>query len=218
MTSVTHSQFGNSHGATKGARRATGVASCELAGWSSPRAILILSDRCSIDANDHLLCFNVYGCNSVFIRSLRGHFESLAKDVQHQITPDKPDQVIFPCGRLSQRVFGSLDQFRKPYAVPTLIKRSQRRLTSELGVPVTSIMFLLEYQRLRSQFFFSLHVHPAKKTPSVVIIELFNDTISPRLSHRNKPGFDTVEQTQPDQIPHPSRKLPAAEENRLIVH
>jgi hypothetical protein len=79
-------------------------------------------------------------------------------------------------------------------------------------------MFLLEYQRLFSQVFFSLHRHPAKKTTSVVIVELFNDTVPPRLSHRNKPGFDSIEQTQPDQIPHPSWVLTAAKKNRLVVH
>jgi hypothetical protein len=79
-------------------------------------------------------------------------------------------------------------------------------------------VFLLEYQRLFSQVFFSVHWHPAKKTTSVVMVELFNDTVPPRLSHRNKPGFDCVEQTQTDHIAHPSRVLTAAKEYRLVVH
>ena len=109
MTLVTHSQFAKSHGATKGARRATGVASCDLAGRRSPRAVLVLSDRSTIDANTQPLLLNVYRGNSVFICSLRGHLESLTKDIQHQITPDETHQVISAGGGLRQRAFGSLE-------------------------------------------------------------------------------------------------------------
>src|SRR2546422_1839568 len=218
MTSLTHSQFAKTREATEGARRATGVASCVLAGRRSRRAVLILSDRCTIDANPQLLLLNIYRGNCIFICGLRGHLELLTKDIQDQVTSDEPHQVIATGGRLRQRVFGSLDRFRKPDGVPTLIKRSLGRLSPKLAVPVTSIVFLLKYQRLFSQVFFSLHCHPAKKTTSVVIVKLFNDAVPPRLSHRNKPGFDSVEQTQPDQIAHSSWVLTAAKENRLVVY
>jgi hypothetical protein len=79
-------------------------------------------------------------------------------------------------------------------------------------------MFLLEYQRLGSQVLFSFHWHSAEETTSVVVVELFNHTVPPGLSHRNKPGFDSVEQTQPDQIAHASWVLTAAKENRLVIH
>jgi restriction endonuclease S subunit len=218
MTLVTHFKFAKSHGATEGARRATGVASCDLAGRRSLRAVLVLSDRSTIDANDQPLLPDVYRGNSVFIRGLRGHLESLTKDVQHQITPNEPHQVISAGGGLRQRVSGSLGRFWKPYGVPTLIQRSLRRPSSQLAVPVSSIVFLLEYQRLLSQLFFSLHRYSAKKALSIVIVKLFNDAIPPRLTHRYKPGFDPVEQTQSDQVAHPSRKLTAAKENRFVIH
>src|SRR5258706_12013823 len=172
MTLVTHLRFAKSHGATEGARRATGVASCDLAGPRSLRAVLVLSDRSPIDANAQPLSPHVYCGNSIFIFSLRWHIESLSKDVQHQITPNVPHQVISTGGRLRQRVFGSLECFWKPNGVPTLIKHSQGRLSSKRAVPVTRIVFLLEYQRLFSQLFFSLHCDPVKKTISVAIIEL----------------------------------------------
>ena len=218
MTSFTHSEFAKSHGATKGARRATEVAPCDLAGRRSPCSILVLSDRSTINANAQLLLPNVYGGNSIFICGLRRHLELLTKDIQQQVTPDESHQVISTVGRLRQRIFRSPDRFRKPDGVPTLIKRFQRSLSSELAVPVTRIVFLLEYQRLFSQVFFSLHCNPSKKATSVVIVKLFNDPIPPRLSHRNKPGLDSVEQTQPDQIAHPSWVLTAAKEDRLVVH
>src|SRR5262245_59780905 len=113
MTLVTHSQFANSHGATKGARRATRVASCELADRRSPRAVLIFSDGCTIDANTQLLLLNVYRSNSVFICSLKGHLESLTKDIQQQITADETHQVISAGGGLRQRPSGGLSRFRK---------------------------------------------------------------------------------------------------------
>src|SRR6185503_5319031 len=218
MTWVTHSQFANSHGATEGARRATGVASCELAGRRSPRAVLKLSDRCSIDRNTQPLLLNVYRGNGVFICSLKGHLESLPKDIQQQITPDETHQVISTAGGLRQRPSGRLRRLGKAQALPTLIKRSLRRPSSQLTVPISSIVFLLEHQRFLSQVFFSLHCYSAKKATSVVIVKLLHHAVPPRLTHWNEPRLDSVEQTQPDQIAHASRKLPAAKENRLVIY
>src|SRR6202040_931598 len=79
-------------------------------------------------------------------------------------------------------------------------------------------VFLLEYQRLLSQVFFSLHCHSAKKTTSVVIVKLLHHAVAPGLTHWNKPRFDSVEQTEPDQITHPSRIVTAAKENQLVIH
>ena len=166
MTLVTHSQFANSHGATEGARRATVVALCELAG-RSPGAVLILGDRCAIDANTQPLLLNVYRGNSVFICSLTRHLESLTKDIQHQITPYETHQVISAGSGLRERASWSLSRFGKSHGLATLIKRSLRRPPSQLAVPVSSIVFLLEYQRLLSQVLFSLHCHSTKKTASV---------------------------------------------------
>jgi hypothetical protein len=79
-------------------------------------------------------------------------------------------------------------------------------------------VFLLEYQRLLTQVFFSLHCHSAKKTTSVVIVKLLHHAVPPGLTHWNKPRFDSVEQTEPDQITHPSRIVTATKENQLVIH
>src|SRR6185295_2522226 len=106
MTLVTHSQFADSRGATKGARRATEVASRESAGGRSSCGVIKLSDRSVIDSNRELLPFNVDRRHSVFVCRLRRHLELLTEDVQHQITSDETHQVIPPTGGLRQRAFG----------------------------------------------------------------------------------------------------------------
>jgi hypothetical protein len=156
--------------------------------------------------------------NGVFICSLKGHLESLTKDIQHQITPDETHQVISAGGGLRERASGRLSRLGKAHGLATLIKGSLRRPPSQLAVPVSSIVFLLEYQRLLAQVFFSLHCHSAKKTTSVVIVKLLHDAVPPRLAHWNKPRFNSVEQTEPDQIAHPSRIVTAAKENQLVIH
>jgi len=218
MTLIPHSRFADSDRATKGARRATEVVLSESADRRSSRAVVKLCDRSAIYVNIQLLLPNIYRCDGVFVRGLSRHLESLTKNIQDQIAPDKTYQVISTGGWFRQRAPWSFGRLWEPYYMPALIKNCLGRPASQFAVPVSSIVFLLEYQRLLTQIVFSLHCYSSEKSISILIVKLFNNSIAPRFPHGNEPRLNSIEQAQPNQIPHSSRKLSAAKKDQFVIY
>src|SRR4026207_1374838 len=52
----------------------------------------------------------------------------------------------------------------------------------------------------------------------VMVIELLNDTIAPRLGHGDEPGLNIMQQAKPNQDSHPARMLTTPIKNQFIVH
>src|SRR5204862_2240877 len=156
------------------------------------------------------------GGDHVFVNNFRRHPELLPEDIQHCVAANETHQMITAALWLGQRMFWRSGGFRKSNRC--LPHSHLRRAPLQLGVAIPRVMFHFKDQRFSMQVLGSLHQHAAQKTAAVMVIKLLYDTVTPRLSHRNKPKLYALGQAKPNQTAHPARMSMTAIENQLIIY
>ena len=80
----------------------------------------------------------------------------------------------------------------------------QRCLPSQFAVSVSAVVSVLEGQGTRDQFVKAGHGDLIEELLFVVVVKLFDHTVSPRLSHWDEPQLDSEMKAQADQGAHPA--------------
>src|SRR5258705_4870326 len=217
MTSFTASCPGPVSLATEGARRATEAVK-ETRTRHSSQVVIVFINNHLVQGDFELLLGDIDGRNHVFVDGLRRQPEFLAKDVQQRLTTNKPYQVIVAALGLGQRVLWRRGRFRKTTLLLFGCQGHLRRAPLQLGVAVPGIMLLFKEQRFADQFGQIFHLHSPQEPPAVVVIELFDHAVAPRLSQRNEPGLHAIGQAKADQTTHASRMPMAAMKDHLVIY
>lgn len=88
----------------------------------------------------------------------------------------------------------------------------------ELTVTIGAIMLLLEAERLLPKLQHRREDDLVEKLLLVMVIELLDDAVTPRLGRGNEPEMNAIVQAEANQRSHPSWMRGAAVEGHLIVH
>src|SRR6266851_2401123 len=203
-------------GAAQGARRATGAVPANFV-RSSRRIIKLRHDQI-IDTHAQPLARHVDSGHCIFVDRFRRQTKPLTKDIQQGITPNKTNQVVATTLGLWQRVARRGHRVRKSERLATQLQRHLRRPSLQLRVAITAIVLLLKDQRSWRQLVTILNLFAAQEPLAVMVIELFNHSVPPRLGRRNEPGLDTIGQTQANQNTHPPRITTTAVEDCFVIY
>jgi hypothetical protein len=217
MTSFT-TQRGRMRGrAAEGARRATGAA-LPRAGSCSGHGVFIFFQCLAFDLNNQFLQSDIHGGHDVLVSCFRRQRVLFSEDVQHPIASDEANQMVLASVRFGQRMTGSVQGPGEADRMSGQLQNGLRCLSFQFAVAIARIVLVFKSQRFSAQLLLTSHHNPSEKACLKVIIELFNNSIPPRLRHWNEPRLNVVEQTQTNQYPHTSRMLPAAIEDQLVVN
>jgi hypothetical protein len=203
--------------AAQGARRATGAA-LACVRYSSSRGVFIFFQRLAFYLNNQFSQSDIHRSNHILIRCLGRQSEFFSENVQHPVTANEANQMVPPSVGFGQWMAWSAQRAGKANFQITSLQSGLWRLSFQFAVAVARIVLVFKSQRFSTQLSFAPHHNSPEKSCLKVVIELFDDTIPPRFCHRNKPRLNVVEQTQTNQDPHPSRILPAAVEDQLVVN
>src|SRR5262245_17679303 len=168
------------------------------------QSVINLVDEFISKADLEFLLSHDHGGHHVFISGLDRHFELFAKDIQPPVTANISHQMVATLPRFAQwrtgRRFGARPAQRRLGQMQTL----RRSPSLQFAIAIGLVMPLLESQALLPQGGLSYQVVPSQEALPIMIVELFDDTIAPRLLRRDKPGFDSTAQTQTNQMAHAS--------------
>src|SRR2546425_3613142 len=215
MTSFTDGLLFSVFLAAQGARRATGAVK-ETAGQSSSEPIVVLVNDYLVHHDAQFLSSHIDGRDHIFVYNFWRHPEPFAEDIEHGVTTDETHQVVASALWLRQGMFWCRGRFRKPN-----LRSAQshlRRASLQLSVAIPRVMFGFKDQRFSIQVLCALHHHATQESTAVMVIKLFHDAVTPRLSHRNKPKFYVVGQAKANQAAHPARVSMTAIEHQFIVY
>src|SRR5438552_6943247 len=201
----------------EGARRATEAVKV-VPDTNSSQVVIVLINNHVIQNNFELLLSYVDRCNHILVESFRRQPKLLAENVQHRLTTNESHHVITTALWLRQRMLRCARQFRKAKLVSGSCQSHLRRTALQLSVAISGVMLFFKGQRFPPQLIHTFHGNSSQEPTAVMVIELFYHAISPRLSHRYEPEFDTIGQTETNQTSHAPRVAVATIEDQLIIY
>jgi hypothetical protein len=163
------------------------------------------------------LFFDIDRSHNVFILGLGRSRKKLSEDVQAKVTSDKPHEMITSHFRFIQRVPWRQFSVWKNQLSSHASQSGERRLTIKFAIAIRAVVSVLVRERFHMELSRGGHDDLGEKLLAVMVVELLDHPVSPRLSDRDKPEVDSVEQAEADEGSHASWMSRTSIEDHLVI-